>query len=489
MPDIRLTRTEEQGRLPAACMCCGAPATAYVEQSFPVRPPAPQHPSRSAIVTAIQVLQSVAQTPRVRIRTSFCAAHRNYWRWRLALQFGGLAGVFAVLVAGLVVVLLLLFVAKIDRPWVGCFAIVPLATYLAVWITTAALVARRTIRVRTAEDGSDALLLMNVDARYVEAVERQRTGDAAAAPPVAVFAGPPTAILLGPPAERVPAAVAEGSPPDDRRRTRGTTSAPLAVISAILTAILICCVLVMCVVRVGRLVDWVTRDRAEQQNHAQKDAPEGGKAGANGEPDHDPAPGWAVVGAPPHPALPAVLQGKASVDLIPLMQRRKDIVSGRWAVVGDELHCPEGNFVPRVQFPYEPPVEYDFVVTFWQPGLRNGISLTMPNPNGGSFYWYLAGSGGQTYGFSSNPNKGGQIPGLIQAKQTHTTVAQVRRASVRGLVDGKELLTVATDFRDLTSDDWHRIHNPKYLSVACDDPTVFQYIRVVEVSGPGRRAR
>ena len=44
-----------------------------------------------------------------------------------------------------------------------------------------------------------------------------------------------------------------------------------------------------------------------------------------------------------------------------------------------------GSFVPRVQFPYQPPQEYDYVVTFLQPGLRNGISLIMPNPNGGSF--------------------------------------------------------------------------------------------------------
>jgi hypothetical protein len=162
-------------------------------------------------------------------------------------------------------------------------------------------------------------------------------------------------------------------------------------------------------------------------------------------------------------------------------------VRGRWLVADKALHCADGNFVPRVQFPYRPPAEYDFVVTFWQPGLRNGISLIMPNPNGGSFFWFLGKENGAGYGFGASPDKEERQGGLIKAKSVHTTVVQVRKGSVRGLVDGKELMRLDTDFRDLTCDGWRRIHNTAFVAVACDDPTVFYYARIVEVTGKGKK--
>ena len=85
----------------------------------------------------------------------------------------------------------------------------------------------------------------------------------------------------------------------------------------------------------------------------------------------------------------------------------------------------------RAQFPYLLPEEYDFVVTFLQPGLRNGISLVMPNPHGGSFFWFLGSDNGAGYGFHANPDKRGTIPGLIQANTIHTTKVEVRKKGVR----------------------------------------------------------
>src|SRR5262249_12669609 len=156
---------------------------------------------------------------------------------------------------------------------------------------------------------------------------------------------------------------------------------------------------------------------------------------------------------------------------------RKDALDGRrWAVVNKALHCNDGSFVPRIEIPYQPPEEYDFIVTFSQPGLRNGISLIMPNPRGGSFFWYLGGNGAQ-YGFYANPSKGGRTKGLIEANKAYTTTVQVRRDGVRGLLNDRELVQYKTDFRDLTCDDWRRIRNSNLLAVGCDDPTVFHHVR------------
>ena len=145
--------------------------------------------------------------------------------------------------------------------------------------------------------------------------------------------------------------------------------------------------------------------------------------------------------------------------------------------------------MPRVQIPYLPPPEYDFVVTFRQPKLRNGVSLVMPNPTGGSFFWFVGNNNGACFGFFTNPYKQGQAADLIRADVVHTTVVEVREESVRGLVDGKEMMKLQTDYSDLSADRWRTINDVRLLAVACDDPTVFTSVRLVEVSGKGKKVR
>lgn len=193
----------------------------------------------------------------------------------------------------------------------------------------------------------------------------------------------------------------------------------------------------------------------------------------------------------PQPPPPMGVPGKPMVDLIPLVDPAKDALEDRrWLVKNNVLRCDDGGFVPRLEIPYQPPEEYDFIVTFSQRDLRNGISLIMPKPQGGgSFFWYLGSGDGSEYGFASNPNIAGQAPGLIQTNTAYTTTVQVRRGSVRALLHGKELINHPTNFADLTCDDWRRIRDTSLLALACDDPTVFHYVRVVEITGKGKRTR
>jgi hypothetical protein len=128
-------------------------------------------------------------------------------------------------------------------------------------------------------------------------------------------------------------------------------------------------------------------------------------------------------------------------------------------------------------------------VTFSQPQLRNGISLIMPRPGGGSFYWFFGSENGKAYGFHANPDKVQRLPEPIQTNKPYTTVVQVRKGGVSGLLNGKVLMEVKTDYQDLLCDDWRKIRDQNLLAIACDDPTVFHYVRLIEITGSGKQAR
>lgn len=196
-----------------------------------------------------------------------------------------------------------------------------------------------------------------------------------------------------------------------------------------------------------------------------------------------------VPDAPPQPPPPPGVAGKTTIDLIPLIDPAQDTVHGKWKVANNVLHCNDRGLVPRIQMPYQPPEEYDFTVTFSQPSLRNGISLVMPRPGGGSFFWFVGNRQGAGFGFSLKISEGRDLPKRLEVKRCYTTTAQIRKDRIRGLVDGEVLLDHPTDFRDLTSDSWRRLRDASVLAVACDDPTVFHYVRVTEITGAGKRLR
>jgi hypothetical protein len=192
------------------------------------------------------------------------------------------------------------------------------------------------------------------------------------------------------------------------------------------------------------------------------------------------------------PNLPPLqkIPGTNMSDLIALLDPVTDAVDfPKWEIVNNELVCKEGNFVPRIQIPYLPPAEYDFIATFSQPGLRNGISLIMPNPNGGSFFFLAGNEEGKSFGFSADPNKERKFNPPLKVDVKYTVTVQVRRNSVKAILGNTELMTLKTDFRDLSIDNWRQIPDPRLLAVACDDRTTFHQVRVIEINGTGKRMR
>ena len=78
----------------------------------------------------------------------------------------------------------------------------------------------------------------------------------------------------------------------------------------------------------------------------------------------------------------------------------------------------------------------------------------------------------------------------FQANQKYTATIQVRRDKVRGLINGKVFHEVArNDARLGAATNWYGLRDYSHLAFCCDDPTVFESLYVVEVSGPGKVGR
>ena len=172
MPDILLTSDEADGNLPGVCMCCGEQATTWITRTFLAHDPTVQGPSVFLEIFAVRLLLATADTPRFRLRTSFCHQHRNYWYLRSVLLYGGLGGMIAVLVLGAVVIALLMTVGKVDAPWLSCCMIGPFLLYLIVWIIPLMRMKSNTILARLTDD--DTVLLKNVGEPYIVAVHAAR---------------------------------------------------------------------------------------------------------------------------------------------------------------------------------------------------------------------------------------------------------------------------------------------------------------------------
>lgn len=185
-------------------------------------------------------------------------------------------------------------------------------------------------------------------------------------------------------------------------------------------------------------------------------------------------------------------QDRRVYNLIPLIDTTRDVLHGTWRIDNNQLRCETAHFVPRVQIPYRPPEEYDFLVTFTQPNLRNGINLIMPNKHGGTFFWCVSSDNGTGYCLSINgANAQSKLPKarVILPNTVHTTIVQVRRDGVKAYLDNTLIREYKTDFKDLLVDGWRETKDRSVLAVACDDPTVFQEIQIIEFDGAGKRAR
>ncbi|MBI3854335.1 MAG: hypothetical protein HY293_01445 [Planctomycetes bacterium] len=184
------------------------------------------------------------------------------------------------------------------------------------------------------------------------------------------------------------------------------------------------------------------------------------------------------------------------VNLLKMADPAKDAVAGAWKLEDGKLQSPLGKFV-RLEFPYQPPAEYDFKVVFTRLSGSNNVSQVLSR-QGKGFLWImeLAQSRGafglcrgQWITQAANPS----ITELASSQDDpgpHTSLIEVRKDRVRVFFNGKLVRDWKTDYSDLSMNpDW-KLRSEQVLGVACwESATEFQRVELTEISGKGKKLR
>jgi hypothetical protein len=173
MAHVVVTReeAETEGKLPAVCMCCGAPATIWVTRRLMLKPPQ-YNQVELAEIALIKSIHALATSPYVQLRTSFCEQHRHYWTVRLAVLFGGMLAFFATMFFAFVFGL----VATINRPQphagLVALAVITVLLGLVGWLVPLLILWRNPIRALGMDNG--LVVVDNVSDPYANAVQATR---------------------------------------------------------------------------------------------------------------------------------------------------------------------------------------------------------------------------------------------------------------------------------------------------------------------------
>jgi len=185
-------------------------------------------------------------------------------------------------------------------------------------------------------------------------------------------------------------------------------------------------------------------------------------------------------------------QGKW-IDLIRMVDPVKDAVKGLWRVQDRDLVSDISGFA-RLKIPYQPPEEYDLQVVFVRETGNEAVALMLAEGKA-SFAWLTGSSGNKWLGFPviagrTAFNNQSERGGSLKNGQSYTVLAQVRKDGVRVFLDDKLVSEHMTNYDDMSIPASWSLPEAGCLGVGSNaSPTIFQSIRILEVTGRGKTAR
>ncbi len=201
----------------------------------------------------------------------------------------------------------------------------------------------------------------------------------------------------------------------------------------------------------------------------------------------------AEVGVVPVVAGAKIARRGRVVNLLALVDPTADSVGGSWQIVDNTLVSSDNEYT-RLQIPYQPPEEYDFVIEYARQS-GDGEIIQLLSRGGVPFLFAHGRKGADCYFglIAKMLDKGNPSRRSLEAVKKgakHRCVVQVRNDSISALFDGTNICTWKTDYKDMSNTSKWALKDHSLLGVASwKSSIVFHTIEVVEVTGEGKVLR
>ena len=198
------------------------------------------------------------------------------------------------------------------------------------------------------------------------------------------------------------------------------------------------------------------------------------------------------------PTAPSATQGKV-IDLLALVDVKRDTIAGEWVRTADGL-AKQGpgttdKGAPRLQLPYSPPEEYDFEVEFTAVNHNQSVGQII-SAQSREFSWIVAGNTQQVPTVGFEMFDGGATSKLsdvavpmkmdLEKGRRYVSRVEVRKAGLRGLLDGVEMVNWSGDYKRLAPAPDSKLRDDKHLGLRAARDVVFHKITVREITGTGK---
>jgi hypothetical protein len=173
-----------------------------------------------------------------------------------------------------------------------------------------------------------------------------------------------------------------------------------------------------------------------------------------------------------------------TINLISLVDPGRDVVQGNWRIEDGNLFVQSGD-AAQLDFPYIPPAEYDFTADVTRSDPKYAFALMFSHGDRDMALGLTGYSGHHGFSFKSVGDPRGATSAPIKRGQNYKFRIEVRNSSLKAYLDGKCLLDVATDYRNVQPDIGY-FHATRRLALGDFwSDTEFRNVEVVERSGPG----
>jgi WD40 repeat protein/serine/threonine protein kinase len=227
---------------------------------------------------------------------------------------------------------------------------------------------------------------------------------------------------------------------------------------------------------------------AEEARKAEEEAKKLAEAAARAEENFRRTQGMVVI-----PQGVAVDAWKDAINLMPIIDARRNAVWGTWEMQeGGRLHSDRSSN-SRLEIPFQLPQEYDFRMVFERRTGSGGISV-MLSRGGHQFRCELGGEANTRYAFEV-VKQAVEIPEskteslCLRNDVVYTAMIQVRANGAKMFLNGKPVLSWATDYTDIGLNPAWKLRNTLRLGVGSDESeTIFHRMELLEITGKGRRS-